>query len=242
MSSNRPEKLLYSTVLSAPVETSLISLDVEQQRAQKWHTTLCSTQSDCDTLSICRYFSFSAKWLEISIISEEQEHHSCVQRLLSMAGVFFMCRLSSWTGNLSEERMTSVFKDCCRLLSCLLVFSGLVSAWACLCVIGGPAGAVMGMTGSLSQRTPGDTHLLYALSSSTVFTEEWGRQVLQPVWSVWKQKTTADREAVSFDSAHTKVWHDTNMLIFLPHVCLCGNIGYVLTFSLPEQMEANRYC
>lgn len=55
--------------------------------------------------------------------------------------------------------MTSVFKDCCRLLSCLLVFSGLVSAWACTRVIGGPAGAVMGMTASLSQRTPGDTHL-----------------------------------------------------------------------------------
>jgi len=41
---------------------------------------------------------------------------------------------------ISQRRMTSVFKDCCRLLSCLLVFSGLVSAWARLRVIGGPAG------------------------------------------------------------------------------------------------------
>lgn len=150
-----------------------------------------------------------------------------------------MCRLSSWNGNLSEERMTSVFKDCCRLLSCLLVFSGLVSAWACLCVIGGPAGAVMGMTASLSQRKPGDTHLLCALSFYTVFTEEWERQVLQPVWSVWKQKTTADREAVPFFSAHTEVWDDTNMLIFLSYTCLWDNIGAVVTFSPREQIEVN---
>lgn len=146
-----------------------------------------------------------------------------------------MCRLSSGTGNLSEERMTSVFKDCCRLLSCLLVFSGLVSAWACLRVIGGPAGAVMGMTGSLSQRTPGDTHPLCALSLCTAFTEEWKRQVLQPVWSVWKQKTTADRDAVPCGS---EVRVDTNMLIFLLYARLCGNIGAVVTFRLQEQMEA----
>lgn len=146
-----------------------------------------------------------------------------------------MCRLSSGTGNLSEERMTSVFKDCCRLLSCLLVFSGLVSAWACLRVIGGPAGAVMGMTGSLSQRTPGDTHPLCALSLCTAFTEEWKRQVLQPVWSVWKQKTTADRDAVPCGS---EVRVDTNMLIFLLYSRLCGNIGAVVTFRLQEQMEA----
>lgn len=77
--------------------------------------------------------------------------------------------------------MTSPFKGGCRLLSCLLVFSGLASAWARLCVIGGPAGAVMGMTASLSQRTPGDTHLRCASSFHTVFTQEWERQVLQPV-------------------------------------------------------------
>lgn len=79
--------------------------------------------------------------------------------------------------------MTSTFKGGCRLLSCLRVFSGLASAWArlCVCVIGGPAGAVMGMTASLSQRTPGDTHLRCALSFHTVFTQEWERQVLQPV-------------------------------------------------------------
>lgn len=72
--------------------------------------------------------------------------------------MFFIGRLNSITGNLSEERMTSTFKDGCRLLSCLLVFSGPASAWACLSVIGGPAGAVTGMTASLSQGTPGDTH------------------------------------------------------------------------------------
>lgn len=81
--------------------------------------------------------------------------------------------------------MTSTFKDGCRLLSCLLVFSGPASAWARLSVIGGPAGAVMGMTASLSQGTPGDTHththLRCALSFHTVFTQEWERQVLQPV-------------------------------------------------------------
>lgn len=54
--------------------------------------------------------------------------------------------------------MTSTFKDGCRLLSCLLVFSGPASAWARLSVIGWPAGAVTGMTASLSQGTPGDTH------------------------------------------------------------------------------------
>lgn len=127
--------------------------------------------------------------------------------------------------------MTSVFKDCCRLLSCLLVFSGLVSAWACLCVIGGPAGAVMGMTASLSQRTPGDTHLLYPLSFHTVFTEEWERQVLQPVWGVWKQKTTADREAVPFGRVHAEVWDDMNMLIFPSYTCLCGIIGAAVTLT-----------
>lgn len=121
---------------------------------------------------------------------------------------------------ISQRRMTSVFKDCCRLLSCLLVFAGLVSAWACLRVIGGPAGAVMGMTASLSQRTPGDTHLLHPLSFCTVFTEQWERQVLQPVWGVWKQKTTADRDAVPHSSIHAEVWDDTNTLIFLPYTSL----------------------
>lgn len=76
--------------------------------------------------------------------------------------------------------MTRMFKDC-RLLSCLLVFSGLVSVWACLYVIGRPAGAVMGMTASLSQRTPGDTHLLIALSFYTVSIQGWERQVLRAV-------------------------------------------------------------
>lgn len=41
-----------------------------------------------------------------------------------------------------------------------------------------------------------------------------------------------------FGSAHTEVWDDTNMLIFLPCTCLCGNIGAAVTFSLQEQMEA----
>lgn len=141
---------------------------------------------------------------------------------------------------ISLRRMTSMFKDCCRLLSCLLVFSGLVSAWACLCVIGGPAGAVMGMTASLSQRTPGDTHLLYPLSLCTVFTEEWERQVLQPVWGVWKQKTTADREAVPSGAVHAEVWDDTNMLIFLSCTCQCRVIGAVVTFSLWQQMGEGR--
>lgn len=141
---------------------------------------------------------------------------------------------------ISPRRMTSVFKDCCRLLSCLLVCRGLVSAWVCLHVISGPAGAVMGMTASLSQRAPGDTHLLHPLSFYTAFTEEWQRQVLQPVWSVRKQKTTADREAVPSGSVHVKVWNDTNMLIFLSCTCLCGIIGSVVTFSLWEHMEANR--
>lgn len=93
----------------------------------------------------------------------------------------FICLLNSVTGNLPEEPMTSSFKDGCRLSSCLLVFSGLASARARLRVIGVPAGAVMGMTASLSQRTPGDTHLRRALSFHTVFTQEWERQVLQPV-------------------------------------------------------------
>lgn len=137
--------------------------------------------------------------------------------------------------------MTSVFKDCCRLLSCLLVFPGLVSAWACLCVIGGPAGAVMGMTASLSQRTLGDTHLLHPLSLYSAFTEAWERQVLQPVWGLWRQKTTADREAVPGCSIHAEMWDDTNMLIFLSCTCVCeGNIGAAVTFSLWEHMEGNR--
>lgn len=138
---------------------------------------------------------------------------------------------------ISQRRMTSVFKDCCRLLSCLLVFSGLLWAWAHQRVIGGPAGAVMGMTASLSQRTPGDTHLLHPLSFYTVFTEEWERQVRQPVWGVRKQKTTADREAVPCVSIHAEVWDDTNMLRFFAYACLCGIIGAIVTFSLWGQME-----
>lgn len=63
--------------------------------------------------------------------------------------------------------MTSVFKDCCRLLSCLLVFSGLVSAWACLCVW------LAGLLGQwwawqlLSVRGPQVTHTFSILSPST---------------------------------------------------------------------------
>lgn len=45
MSSNRPEKLLYSTGLSPPVETPSISLDVEQQRAQKNDMAHCTQPS-----------------------------------------------------------------------------------------------------------------------------------------------------------------------------------------------------
>lgn len=68
---------------------------------------------------------------------------------------------------ISQRRMTSVFKDCCRLLSCLLVFSGLVSAWACLCVW------LAGLLGQwwawqlLSVRGPQVTHTFSILYPST---------------------------------------------------------------------------
>ncbi len=141
---------------------------------------------------------------------------------------------------ISQRRMTSVFKDCCRLLSCLLVFSGLVSAWACLRVIGGPAGAVMGMTASLSQRTPGDTHLLYPLSFCTVFTEEWERQVLQPLRGVCGNKRQQLTEKLCHSAACVPRCGMTQICSYLSHTRLCGIIGAVVTFSLWEQMEANR--
>lgn len=58
---------------------------------------------------------------------------------------------------------------------------------------------------------------------------------------MWKQKTTADREAVLFGSEHAEVLDDTNMLIFLSYTCLCGIVGAAVTFSLSEQMEGIRY-
>lgn len=42
-----------------------------------------------------------------------------------------------------------------------------------------------------------------------------------------------------FGSAHAEVWDDTNMLIFLPCTCLCGNTGAAVTFSLQRQMGVN---
>lgn len=56
---------------------------------------------------------------------------------------------------------------------------------------------------------------------------------------MWKQKTTADREAVPCGSVHGEVWDDTNMLIFLSYARLCGVVGAVVTFSVWEQMEAS---
>lgn len=117
-------------------------------------------------------------WKSVSLWRRAPESYL---EIVDDGGCVFFCRLNSITGNLSEERMTSMFKDGCRLLSCLLVLSGLASAWARRSVIGRPAGAVMGMTASLSQRTPGDTHLRCALSFHTVFTQDWERQMLQPV-------------------------------------------------------------
>lgn len=51
---------------------------------------------------------------------------------------------------------------------------------------------------------------------------------------MWKEKTTADREAVPCSGIHAEVWDDTNMLIF--HTCLCDILGAVVSFSLCEQM------
>lgn len=137
MSSNRPEKLLHSIGLPAPVETPLISLDVEQQCAQKWHATPWLAQWGCYTAihaaPICTHFSFSAKWLQMCNPLRRDKNTRVVFRIVSDDFVCYMLlKLHKWKSLRGEwQTCLKIVVDCC--LVCLFSLALSQRGPACEC-------------------------------------------------------------------------------------------------------------